>query len=283
MAKSVAAGIEYHGIAGSSHDCDAAVMRLVQGGAHLTRARILTCGRDHALLLTTPIGDQIAIKSGFASGYGGAGPSAFSFVLAVLASHGVEIDECEIPKAMLARLDRSALTLKDLDHCATSPPIRPSRWSDYVAERDFLRGESGGLFRQFPSVIPFVIIDPRLGDLARDFWNRPDHSLTVGYRRLEDIVRQRTGLPHSSQKLFQMAFDATHGKLTWDVPDRSERVGRMQLFTGAFGAYRNPRQHREHPESDFLAEFLLLNQLYRLEAETVLFNEATALDDDRAT
>ena len=34
-------------------------------------------------------------------------------------------------------------------------------------------------------------------------------------------------------------------------------------------AFRNPRAHQETPKSELLVEFLLLNQLYRLEWEAV--------------
>jgi len=45
----------------------------------------------------------------------------------------------------------------------------------------------------------------------------------------------------------------------------------MNLFTGAFGAHRNPRAHKEltSQNEELLAEFLLLNHLYRLERDTV--------------
>jgi hypothetical protein len=57
--------------------------------------------------------------------------------------------------------------------------------------------------------------------------------------------------------------------LTWPVNDDGEKNGRANLFTGTFMAYRNPRAHREHSSEELLAEFLLLNQLYRLEFEAV--------------
>jgi hypothetical protein len=283
MARSTAAGIQYHGIAGASAECEAAVIRLVQGGGHIAHVRILSHTNRHALLLTDAIADQIAIKSGFSSGYGGTGWKALSFVLAVLFAQGVEIDEREITQAQMTRLDRSALTSRDLELCNTGPVVRPSRWGDdYIEARDFDRAHHGKLWRQFPAVLPYSVIDPRLADLARDFWDRPDHCLTIGYRRLEDSVRTRSGLTDHGQKLFHAAFEPAKGKLAWPTPHRAERVGRRELFTGVFGAYRNPRQHREHPQSDALAEFLLLNHLFRLEAEAVPFDEAPALAEEAA-
>jgi hypothetical protein len=82
-------------------------------------------------------------------------------------------------------------------------------------------------------------------------------------------VREKTGLAESSAKLFSRVFTGKDAVLTWDVPDEGERNGRINLFTGTYMAYRNPSAHREAPKSELLAEFLLLNQLYRLESEAV--------------
>ena len=68
------AGIEYHGISGGSRDCQDAVMRLLQCGEAIKRARIVSFSNSHCLLLTNEIGDRVAVKSGFSSGYGGEGP-----------------------------------------------------------------------------------------------------------------------------------------------------------------------------------------------------------------
>ena len=76
-AEETAAQIEYYGIAGGSLDCEASVVRLVLADAVPASCRIITIDRDHALLLTTGIGDLIAVKSGFASGCGGTGPNSF--------------------------------------------------------------------------------------------------------------------------------------------------------------------------------------------------------------
>jgi hypothetical protein len=67
------AGLEYHGVAGSSQDCQHAVMRLLQCGISIARARIISSGNTHCLLLTNAVGDPVAVKSGFSSGYGGNG------------------------------------------------------------------------------------------------------------------------------------------------------------------------------------------------------------------
>lgn len=274
------AGLEYHGVAGSSLDCQQAVLRLLQCRVAITEARIITFSNNHCLLLTTDIGDEVAIKSGFSSGYGGIGPVSFSIALQLLDVHGVEIDEWIADAALIARLDQSALTAADLDQIRTAHGIRPSRWPEYILDQHRKQANDGTLWREFSSVIPFSIVDRRLVDLAIKFWDDADSNLSRGYRRLEDIVRARTGLIESSTKLFSRAFGGKDPVLTWTTSDEGERTGRLNLFTGAYMAYRNPRAHQENPQSELLAEFLILNQLFRLEGEAIEVSKTAAADPD---
>jgi hypothetical protein len=267
------AGIEYAGLAGISASCLNAVRRLLQFGAHITEARILTCNRSHCLFLSYDYGQQIAIKSGFASGYGGEGPRTFAEVLLLLEEHGVEIDEYAVSNDVLDRIDYSALTQKDVDAILSARPLRPRRFHDYIypfravlnEERKF----SG--WSRFPSVMPMALIDPRIRDISLKFETEPDSCLLVGYRRLEDLVRKRTGLDEHGSKLFSQAFIGPSALLVWKRTDQGERNGRGGLFTSAYIAYRNPRAHVEldHEHRNALAEFLLLNHLFRLEAEAL--------------
>jgi hypothetical protein len=266
------AGIEYVGIAGISKDCQDAVLRFVQFGTRITHVRILSDGSDHCLLLTLEVGDKVAVKSGFASGYGGEGPRTFSYVLQVLDSHGAEIVEHDVGETLLERIDYSALTRSELEGIEGMSPVRPSRWHDYVFDCHIKSAREGTLWGEgFPPVVPFALIDARIMDLAREFWNGPDNCLLLGYRRLEDIVRERTAVEGHGTKLFSQAFNPTDGALTWEDANDGERVGRMQLFTGTYSAHRNRRAHRELGgySRELLTEFLLLNHLYRLESAAV--------------
>lgn len=247
-----------------------AVMRLLQFGDKLVKARIVTFDNKHCLLLTNSIGDKIAIKSGFATGYGGEGPRRFSYTLHLLNTHKVEIDECVVSKRLFERLEFSGLTLADLKRIERVKPVRPSRWYDYVVEYEAFFEKRNALWREFPPTIPYSIIDSRLVDLVIDFWEGPDARLMKGYRRLEDIVRERTGLRESNAKLFSSTF-REGGYLDWGDIDEGERAGRLSLFTGAFMAHRNPRAHKELNEDSerHLSELLLLNHLYRLERDAV--------------
>jgi Protein of unknown function (Hypoth_ymh) len=266
------AGIEYVGVSGISKDCQDAVLRFIQFGTRITHVRILSAKNRHCLLLTLEGGDQVAVKSGFATGYGGEGPRRFSYVLQILDSHGAEIIEYNVPRSLLDKIDDSALTKSDLKRVKKMRYVRPSRWYDYVSECDFERAREGTLWREeFPPVIPFALIDPRIMDLALDFWNSPDNGLLVAYRRLEDIVRERAAIKQHGAKLFSQAFDTRDGALTWEHVDDGERTGRIQLFIGTYGAHRNRRAHKELQthSGELLAEFLLLNHLYCLERDAV--------------
>lgn len=270
-------GIEYHGVPGSSRECQDAVTRLLQCGMPLVRARIISSPASHhvihCLLLTSAFGELIAVKSGFTSGYRGTGPSCFSFTLQLLHSHKVEIDEYVVDVSLIDRLDRSALSVADIKKLSTSRAFRPHRWFEYVQDRHEQQAQSGTLWQWCPPVIPFSVIDARIIDLARTFWDDPDGKLLRGYRRLEDLVRKRTGLTESSAKLFSRVFTGKDAFLTWEVTNESEKAGRASLFTATYMAYRNPRAHKESPTTELLAEFLLLNQLYHLERQSVRINQ----------
>lgn len=263
------AGIQYHGIAGASLDCQNAVMRLLQFGDRIPKAHILSCANAHCLLLSNEIGDRIAVKSGFASGYGGEGPRRFSYVLQFLYALDTEIEEVDVDEDMIERLDRSALTTSDLDVIDTAKPVRPKRWPSYLSAEDFDRAHDGTLWREFPPVIPLAIIDPRIADLALSFWDEPDNKLLKGYRRLEDIFRRRADIDEHGAKLFSKAFTGDEARLFWKDLNEGQKAGRLNLFTGAFLAHRNSRAHRELKASstELLSEFLVLNHLYRLERE----------------
>lgn len=269
-------GIEYMGIAGASKECLDAIKRLIQCHYDFRNVLILTC-RDghigtHCLLIYNSVGDQIAIKSGFSSGYGGGGPSYFSETLTILDSHRIEIDECLVEEALIERIDQSALTRSDLEAIESTRPTRPTRWHDYILDKHERYENTGRIWRGLEPVVPFAIIDERLFDLASTFWDNPDDKLLIGYRRLEDIVRNRTDLTDSGRKLFSKAFNQPGAVLEWKGMDNGEMSGRINLFVGAYGAHRNPRAHKEmkHDSREQLSEFLLLNHLYRLETEATI-------------
>lgn len=255
------AGIQYAGEPGLTLSCQEAVLRLLQFGDKITHARILTCNGGHGLLITTDRNETVGIKSGFASGYPGEGPRRFSYVLHVLWHHEVEISQAQVSQGILDRLDASALTEADME--AIHRARRGDHWKHYMLPQHF--GVSP--WSEFPPVIPYAIIDERLTDLALSFWEAPGDRLLTAWRRLEDVVRKRTGLDEHGARLFSRSFVGEGALLQWSNKSSGEAEGAAQLFANGFKAYRNRRAHREvnDPPVDQLVEFLMLNQLFRLE------------------
>lgn len=265
------AGIQYAGLPGISEACVQAIQRMLQYNDHIVSAKVLTNDHDHCLLLVVDEYDKVAVKSGFASGYGGEGPRALARALQLLLDHGVEIEEVEVEHAVLDRLDASGLTEQDLEAIDACKTVRPTRIYDYIYDTSGSVKSLGLHWNRFPAVLPFAIIDKRMADLAIRFFEEPNDTLLQGFRRLEDTVRQRTESQEHGAKLFSQAFQGEGAKLTWQDVQPSELVGRVNLFTGAYMAHRNPRAHREMREDTnaLLSEFLLLNHLFTLEANAV--------------
>jgi len=262
--------VQYVGVAGLTQTCIDAVQRLIQFRDRLSSSRLLTCHDRHGFLLQHEIEGLIAVRAGFSSGYQGEGPRGLSQAIMLLQHHGIDLDEVAVAPGVLRRLDEGALTDRDVERIQSTPPVRPLRLYDYVyaARRQRDPKESVAAYRL---TMPFAIIDDRIADLAVRFFDEPDRCLIDGYRRLEDIVRQRTGLTQSSTKLFAGAFGAG-GPLRWELVNGGEVEGRRQLFGAVYMAHRNPRGHQEVDDSieDALAEFLMLNHLFRLERQAIV-------------
>jgi hypothetical protein len=222
------AGIQYAGLASMTASCCEAVMRIFQSGDRVDLARLLSCAGRHCFLLDVNTHDRVAVRSGFGSGYHGEGARGLSFVPRLLTAHGAEIEEYEVDHGLIARVDEGSLTASDLEVLDAALPVRPMRWYDYLLD-DRLDDDLGELWSRFPPVVPFGIIDSRIADLALVLLANPDESLLKGYRRLEGIVRKRTGLDEKGAKLFSQAFLGDKPKLAWEGIADSETRGRASL------------------------------------------------------
>lgn len=262
------AGIQYVGIQGVSQSCKRAVQRILLAGDRIDAATLLTAGASHALLLEAQPLELIAVKSGFRSGYAGEGPRTLSEVLSLLETFGVELEEIEVSSALLQRLDRSALTERDLTEIQKAAPVRPMRWHRYILPSSDYAVINADEVGRLPQVMPWALLDSRLVKIALGFDANPDHALLLAFRLLEDTVRARLGQEVPEGRVMATAFAGDRSKLTWDKISAGEHSARGQLFTGAYGAFRNPRAHRLLPNDSGLAlhEFLLLNLLFTLEA-----------------
>lgn len=298
------AGIQYVGVEGCTKPCLDAILRFIQYGDEIQKVLLLTSEDDehtsgHAFILYIDEG-LVAVKEGFASGYGGEAPGGLSVALALFERFDIEINEHVITRAAIQRLNRSSLTERDIEKLEKSRRVAPQRWQYYIlkqydphrfegdevdeqspegwfekhesARKEYVNNINSNLNHSFPSsVIPYKILDSRLTSLSCKFSKNPDHVMLSAYRKLEGIVRKRTGLEGQGAKLFSSAFQGKDAPLYWEDIDMSELNGRVNLFTGIYMAYRNKRVHHEVSEYESpLAEFLLLNQLFLLEKEAVL-------------
>lgn len=270
------ADIEYRGRCGVSRHCINAVVEIIHFGRQINEVKILTSGSGydchHVLLLNVDSDVTIAIKSGFTSGYSGEGPRSLSYVLSTLQKFTQEIYEYLVPCELIERVDKSALSEKDLKWLSEQHPVIPHRWYDYIYERHY---SELNIMQYFPAEVPLSLLDPRLHEIAFSFKTNPDNALLEGYRLLERLIKDKSGLTQETgAKLFSKAFQGDDAPLYWDGLDGSEVKGRATLFSSVFMAYRNRRAHQE-PDSDIhedLREFMLLNQLFILE-ESAKFRE----------
>jgi hypothetical protein len=266
------AGIQYHGMDGVTAHCLSALASLVVRDIPVKSAFLITFNRDHAFLLQDGSDEVIAVKAGFSSGYTGEGPRGLANALALLDRHYVDIEEYRVEQAFMERLASSCLLQSDVDTVIKGKPVRPRTWYSYIYDQypntDFRNRPLSSLYRH---EVPFRLIDERILDLAVNFRNNADAALLSAYRRLEDILRERTGLLGEGVRLFSKAFIVDGAPLCWDVPDEGESKGRANLFVACYMAFRNARVHREQESNDeaLLREFLLVNELYRLEAEAL--------------
>lgn len=270
--KSKFAGIQYLGDSGVTQICKEAIIRLIHAGEDIKDVKILTFeeaySHAHALLLTLRYDIQVIIKGGFASGYNGEAPKGYAFVLNLLRNYTDNINEYIISKSIFERISNSSLTVKDLEYINSINPVRPNRWYDSAYLH---KNRECSTFSEFPLTIPMALLDSRLIELALDFDKNPDNVIMGAYRKLESIVRERTGLHNESGvKLFAKAFQGDDSVLYWENLDSGEFKGRASLFTSVYMAYRNNRAHQEprHNLGDDIREFMLVNQLFVLESET---------------
>lgn len=263
--------VDYLGNIGITDTCLFSLYNLIQTHADLSYALLLTNDQTHAFILKDLTENYYIIRAGFTSGYSGEGPKGLAKALTILRKHQIDTEEVLVPTKLFNRLNSSSLSDQDIDFIFQQKIIRPIRLHDYIYPFENEVAQTNKSKRYYPLELPYSIIDDRIFDLALLFKQDPDSALTKAYKRLEDIVRTRTGIREHSTKLFAQAFQGENALLTWDVPDSAEIKGRINLFTGAYMAFRNARAHREKDENLIhqYREFLLINELYLLEAEAI--------------
>lgn len=272
------AKVQYHGEEGITQNSLDAITRLIHFGCQIEEAKLLTYGNRHCFLLSVLTEKSyIAIKAGFASGYWGEGPRGLSHALQLLRQQVSWINEYIISPEILDRINNSCLMVSDLEKINQLKEVIPSRIFDYIYDSEYFSRDDNEdhkiLKYDFPRVIPLSLVDFRIIDLAIKIKNEPDSTLMSAYRRLEGIIRNRTGLEGDviGAKLFTKAFRGENAPLYWENVEPAEREGRAAMFEGIYMAFRNRRAHRELKLSldEEIREFLLVNELFLLESQAV--------------
>jgi hypothetical protein len=272
------AKIQYHGEEGRTQPCLNAIIRLLQSGCQIEKVKLLTFGNSHCFLLSVEReGGYIVIKSGFRSGYSGEGPRGLAHSLILLSQRVSWIEEYDISREIFERINTSCLLVSDIDGINKLAQVNDYRISDYIYLADdlsFDNKENHKILKyDFPSIVPLRLVDFRIIDLALKIQDEPDSTLMSSYRRLEGIIRKRTGIEGDviGAKLFTKAFRGENAPLYWENIEPAEREGRSAMFEGIYMAFRNRRAHRELKLSldEEIREFLLVNELFLLESQAI--------------
>lgn len=263
--------VEYWGNQGITQTCLMSLCNLIQTHSDLTYALLLTNEQTHAFIIKDENESFYVIRSGFTSGYMGEGPRGLATALTLLKRHEIETEEILVSSKILRKANNSTLNDSEIGLLFKQEIIRPIRLHDYIYPFTKEVADTHKRKRYYPLELPYSILDDRIFDLALLFKQDPDSALLKAYKRLEDIVRDRTDLTEHSSKLFSQSFQGDNSLLTWNVPDIGEIKGRTNLFTGTYMAFRNARAHRESTENyaQMFREFLLVNELYLLESEAI--------------
>jgi uncharacterized protein (TIGR02391 family) len=97
---------------------------------------------------------------------------------------------------------------------------------------------------------------PSLPDTAWNAFSVGDYDTAIfeAFKSLEVAVRTKGGFTSADfgAALMKKAFDANNGPLRDQSAQRSRRLARCDLFTGAFGEIRNPKGHNDPTITDTL-------------------------------
>ena len=265
--------MQYHGDSESTQTCIDAIVRLLESRDRITAATLLTHDRRHCFYIRLAEHQDVVIRPGFTSGYPGEGPSGLAKVLLLLQQHRVAVEEVLVTSRFLARATASRLSRSDLELICHGPVVRPRRLADYTWQIEAARGSEHDFIRdQYSLSAPFGLVDRRLWDLVMLLETDPDAAISKAFRLLEETVCRRCGFGEDfGRRVFAKAFEGPESRLVWQGLHPNEVKGRLELFTGAFSARRNPRAHRSISDSkrQCLREFLLVNELFLLESEAM--------------
>jgi hypothetical protein len=125
-------------------------------------------------------------------------------------------------------------------------PDQPNGWYCVTRKGRELRAPDIETYKQ-GDLLPDSLVHPTLRYI-RPMFLRGDYDDAVlrSFIRVEEAVRAAGKYDNRliTRKLMQTAFNPDNGPLTDHSIDKGERVGLMELFSGAIGYCKNPSSHR---------------------------------------
>lgn len=258
-----------------TQDCIEAIALVIQIEDQLERALVLTYEHSHCFLIKG-YRNIYLIRFGFRSDYISEGYKGFVKALNLLQRHEVEIKELIITPKEFEIINKNSLSDSNIDCFLNNPRSRTNTIYEYISNLNFMLKEPLRIDGYYPNELPLNLIDERVLDLALKFRDDADASIMKAYTRLEDIIRKKINSHKFSASLIEDAFcsDLKKNRLSpfkWDSENEESSTAIGRLFVNTFKAYRNQRAHSEvnKSTSQLQREFLLINELYLLESETI--------------
>jgi uncharacterized protein (TIGR02391 family) len=130
-----------------------------------------------------------------------------------------------------------------------SDPDQPSGWFCLTRKGASLRTTADLEAYRQGNLLPLPLLHPKIAEKVRPMFMRGDYDVAVfqAFKEVEVAVRTAASMSNKDigRKLMQAAFNPDNGPLTDIEADKGERVGLMDLFSGAIGCCKNPPGHRE--------------------------------------
>lgn len=255
-----------------TQDCLEALGFILQTQQNIEKAILLSNKQYHAFLIISERNTYV-VRSGFTSGYMGEGPKGLASSLQLLLKHQIDIEEVNISEKLMKKVNKALILESDVKHILESKFVRPLRIHEYIYTIYETLEYQQINDRHYPIELSYHLIDPRIFDLALKFKEEPNNAIMTAYARLEDILRHKTKTDLFSSNLLKTAFisDKHKSMYKWNVDNEevSNAIGR--LFTHIFTVYRNECAHGEINKQYKMQirEFILINELYLLENESI--------------